>query len=182
MENLVRKVEIACNKQFLLFSQCFLPNMVLIFHFKCTLNWRLQTVSMWNGLKFCRLVMGLSHYHHYYSYLAANHHGSQIKRLTNCNVHPTYLVCTSGHFCKLFLHLSPFLDCCKCLLNFPMLKHKRKVSYKGKAVHQPITVEIFFHKKKKKSLPNHIRAKIAGSNSNHHMQLLPFSFSPLVCK
>ena len=34
MENIVRKGEIACNKQFLLFSQCFLPYMALIFHFK----------------------------------------------------------------------------------------------------------------------------------------------------
>ena len=34
----MRKGEIACNKQFLLFSQCFLPYMVLIFHFKCTLK------------------------------------------------------------------------------------------------------------------------------------------------
>ena len=38
VENIVRKGEIACNKQFLLFSQCFLPYMALIFHFKCTLN------------------------------------------------------------------------------------------------------------------------------------------------
>ena len=37
-ENIVRKGEIACNKQFLLFSQCFLPYMALIFHFKCTLK------------------------------------------------------------------------------------------------------------------------------------------------
>ena len=36
MENIVRKGEIACNKQFLLFSQCFLPHMALIFHFKYT--------------------------------------------------------------------------------------------------------------------------------------------------
>ena len=31
VENIVRKGEIACNKQFLLFSQCFLPYMALIF-------------------------------------------------------------------------------------------------------------------------------------------------------
>ena len=31
---MVRKEEIACNKQFLLFSQCFLPYMMLILHFK----------------------------------------------------------------------------------------------------------------------------------------------------
>ena len=38
MENIVRKGEIACNKQFLLFSQCFLPYMAHIFQFKCTLE------------------------------------------------------------------------------------------------------------------------------------------------
>ena len=40
VENMVRKGEIACNKQFLLFSQCFLlyNYMALIFHFKCTLK------------------------------------------------------------------------------------------------------------------------------------------------
>ena len=36
VENIVRKGEIACNKQFLLFSQCFSPYMALIFHFKCS--------------------------------------------------------------------------------------------------------------------------------------------------
>ena len=30
----MRKGEIACNKRFLLFSQCFLPYMALTFHFK----------------------------------------------------------------------------------------------------------------------------------------------------
>ena len=34
----MRKGEIACNKQFLLFSQCFLPCIALMFHFKCTLK------------------------------------------------------------------------------------------------------------------------------------------------
>ena len=32
-----KKGEIACDKQFLYFSQCFLPYMAFIFHFKCTL-------------------------------------------------------------------------------------------------------------------------------------------------
>ena len=58
VENIVRKGEIACNKQFLLFTQCFLPYVVLIFHFKCTLKYRLQFVSIWTSLKFCRQVMG----------------------------------------------------------------------------------------------------------------------------
>ena len=35
VENIVRKREIACNKQFLIFSQCFLAYVALIFHFKC---------------------------------------------------------------------------------------------------------------------------------------------------
>ena len=58
VENIVRKGEIACNKQFLFFSQCFLPYMTLIFHFKCTLKCRRQFFSIWTNLKFCRLVMG----------------------------------------------------------------------------------------------------------------------------
>ena len=45
-----------CNKQFLLFSQCFLPYIVLIFHFKCTLKC-LQFISIWTSLKFCHLAM-----------------------------------------------------------------------------------------------------------------------------
>ena len=57
----LRKREIACNKQFLLFSKCFLPNMVLIFLFKCTLKCHLQFVSIWNSLKFCGLAMGSAH-------------------------------------------------------------------------------------------------------------------------
>ena len=32
-ENIVRKGEIACKKQFLLFSQCFQPYVVFTFHF-----------------------------------------------------------------------------------------------------------------------------------------------------
>ena len=38
VENILRKGEIACDKQFLLFSYCFLHYMALIFHFKCTLK------------------------------------------------------------------------------------------------------------------------------------------------
>ena len=57
MKNIVRKGEIACNKQFLLFSQCFLPYLALIFHFKSTLKCFLQFVSVWTSLKFCRRVM-----------------------------------------------------------------------------------------------------------------------------
>ena len=58
VENIVRKGEIACDKQFLLSSQFFLPYMPLIFHFKCTLRCRLQFVSIWISLKFCCLAMG----------------------------------------------------------------------------------------------------------------------------
>ena len=52
----MRNGEIACNKQFLLFSQCFLPYMTLIFHFECILKCRLQFVSIWTSLKFCPLT------------------------------------------------------------------------------------------------------------------------------
>ena len=58
VENIVRKGEIACNKQFLHFSQCFLPCMAIIFPFKCPLKCCLQFVSIWTRLKFCHLVMG----------------------------------------------------------------------------------------------------------------------------
>ena len=46
VENIVRKGEIACNKQFVLFSQCFLAYMALTLHLKCTLKCRLQFVSI----------------------------------------------------------------------------------------------------------------------------------------
>ena len=46
----MRKGEIACHKQFLLFSQRFLPYMAIIFHFKCTLKCRLQFVSIYFNL------------------------------------------------------------------------------------------------------------------------------------
>ena len=35
----------ACNKQFVLFSQCFLPDITHIFHFQCTLKCHLQFLS-----------------------------------------------------------------------------------------------------------------------------------------
>ena len=60
MENIVRKGEIAYNKQFLFFSQCFLTYMAIHFHFGWTLKCRLQFVSIWTGLKICRLVMSLT--------------------------------------------------------------------------------------------------------------------------
>ena len=47
----------AFNKQFLFFSR-FPPSIAIIFHFRCSLKCRLQFVSIWTRLKFCRLVMG----------------------------------------------------------------------------------------------------------------------------
>ena len=41
----MRKGEIAWNKQFLLFSQCFIPYMALIFHFKYALKVALQILG-----------------------------------------------------------------------------------------------------------------------------------------
>ena len=58
VENIVRRGKIACNKQFLLFSQCFLPYMAFILNSKCTLKCHLQFVSIWTNLKLCCLVMG----------------------------------------------------------------------------------------------------------------------------
>ena len=55
----MRKAEIACNKQFLLFSKCFLPYMALIFHSKCTLKCRLQFISIWTGIKILSSGSGL---------------------------------------------------------------------------------------------------------------------------
>ena len=62
MEN-VRKGETACNKQFLLFSQCFVPYMALIFHFNSTSKCRLQFVSIWTSLKNLPFGNGLKEYH-----------------------------------------------------------------------------------------------------------------------
>ena len=62
MEKIVRKEEIACNKQFLFFSQHFISYMALIFHFKCTLKCRLQFVSTWTSLNFYSSAYGLTLY------------------------------------------------------------------------------------------------------------------------
>ena len=55
---IVRKGEIACNKQFLLSLQYFLPYIAFTVHFECTLKCCLQFVSIRISLKFCRLVIG----------------------------------------------------------------------------------------------------------------------------
>ena len=57
VKNILRKGDIACNKQFLFFSRCFLPYTILIFYFKYTLKCCLHFVSIWTRLKFCCLVM-----------------------------------------------------------------------------------------------------------------------------
>ena len=56
----MRKGELACNKQFLLFSQCFLPDRTHTFHFKRTLKCRLQFVSIWTSLKILLSGNGLN--------------------------------------------------------------------------------------------------------------------------
>ena len=53
VENIVRKGEIACNEQFILFSQGLSPYMALSFNFKFTLKC-LQFVWFWTSLKICR--------------------------------------------------------------------------------------------------------------------------------
>ena len=54
----MRKGEIACNKQFLLFAQCFPPYMTLIFHFKCHLQFVL-TLSQASPGFYASAVQGL---------------------------------------------------------------------------------------------------------------------------
>ena len=51
-ENTVGKGEIAHNKQFILFPQCFLPFWKTFYHFHQTRNCCLQTLSAWKSLKF----------------------------------------------------------------------------------------------------------------------------------
>ena len=51
-ENSVGKGEIACNEQFLLFPQCFLPVWRTSCHFHQTQECRLQTLSVWKSLEF----------------------------------------------------------------------------------------------------------------------------------
>ena len=51
-ENTVEKGEIARNKQFLLFPQCFLPFQGTCNYFHQIQNCRLQTLSVWKSLKF----------------------------------------------------------------------------------------------------------------------------------
>ena len=51
-ENTAGKGKIARNEQFLLFSQCFLPAWITFCHFRQIRNCRLQTLSVWKGLKF----------------------------------------------------------------------------------------------------------------------------------
>ena len=46
------KGEIARDKQFLLFQQCFLPAWITFFQFSQLWNCRLQTLSVWKSLKF----------------------------------------------------------------------------------------------------------------------------------
>ena len=57
-ENIVGKGENGDNQHLVLFPQCFLPNQQhkssLELHLKC----RLQMLSNWTGLKFCRLLEG----------------------------------------------------------------------------------------------------------------------------
>ena len=51
-ENTSGKGEIACQEQFLLFSQCFLPFWITFCQFHKIQNCRLQTLSVWKSLKF----------------------------------------------------------------------------------------------------------------------------------
>ena len=52
LENTVGKGEIARNKQFLFFPQCFLPVWRTFCHFRQIQNCPLQSLSVWKSLKF----------------------------------------------------------------------------------------------------------------------------------
>ena len=54
-ENTKGKIEIDHNEQFLLFPQCFLPVWRTFYLFHRVQNCRLQTLSVWNSLKFVDL-------------------------------------------------------------------------------------------------------------------------------
>ena len=56
LENIVGKGENAGNQHFLLFPQCFLPFPKQISTFQSHVFCRMQVVSIWPGLKNCRLV------------------------------------------------------------------------------------------------------------------------------
>ena len=58
VENIVRKGEIACNKQFFVFSQCFLPYIALTFLFQ--MHFQMSSAICFNleESKVCCLVMG----------------------------------------------------------------------------------------------------------------------------
>ena len=51
----MRKGETACNEQFLLFSQCFMPYLAPIFHLKCIIKCRLQKFCSLVSLRECRV-------------------------------------------------------------------------------------------------------------------------------
>ena len=78
MENILRKGEIVCNKQFLLFSQCFLPYMIYIFNFKCTLKYCLQFASIWTSLRYLSSGNRLNEYKVYWQFYYYSHDFSDI--------------------------------------------------------------------------------------------------------
>ena len=87
------KGEIACNKQFLLLSQCFLPYMVLIYNFKCTLKCCLQfffnlyqskILSSGNGLKHCSNIT-----QHIKTYLFLKKDRTPLSRTAHTGLVPT---------------------------------------------------------------------------------------------
>ena len=61
-ENTTGKGEIAGNKQFLLFLQCFLSVLITSHHFHQIHNCRLQTLSIWKSLKLVIVVCKLSQF------------------------------------------------------------------------------------------------------------------------
>ena len=57
LENVVGKAENAGKQHFLLFPQCFIPFTKQISNFQSLLLCRLQMLSIWTSLKYCRLLL-----------------------------------------------------------------------------------------------------------------------------
>ena len=102
-ENTVGKEAIARNKQFLLLPQCFLPVWRTFRHFRQIQNCRLQSLSVWNSLKFVVWEM-------------VNHFPNKPWFLRVCN---TSLVKTLRQKEKFYEHsLFLFFTCLKSFLPF----------------------------------------------------------------
>ena len=95
LENTVGKGEIARNKQFLLFPQCFLTVWINFWHFYQIWNCRLQTLSVWTSLN----IVVWERVEDEFNVLSNIHHLQFLSigiRLELCRMIKVWVV---GHFC-----------------------------------------------------------------------------------